>query len=291
MGALTVYAAQVDAFGEVEHTLLERLAGDLSFAIGALRARATVVERDQQLRQAAKMEIVGRLTSGIVHDFNNLLGVVQTCGSELAATLPDGPLREMAKDIVQAGQLAAELTRQVLGLGRVSRPVSHPVSPAGIVEGMKGLLERVLGPAVALELRIASQTRPILVDSGHFEQVLLNLCINSRDAMPSGGTVTVTLGNVASTPAGALPQGAALGPAVELQVIDLGSGMSKEVVSHLFEPFFTTKPEGKGTGLGLSVLWGIVQHYGGKVAVESKVGEGTRFRVFFPIAAPPIPSP
>jgi signal transduction histidine kinase len=286
-GALAVYATEADAFDDHERDLLLHFAEDLAFAIGALRSRQALEVRDQQLRQAAKMEVVGRLTSEIVHDFNNLLAVVQSCGLELATTLPGGtPSHAIAQDIVAAGRRAAELTARVLTLGRAGTPRARAQQAGPVVLGLQPLLARILGRGIELEVVIASDCGDIEIDAGHLEQVLMNLAVNARDAMPGGGRLSVQLANTGTIPAGALPAGAGLERALELRVRDTGSGMSPEVVHQIFEPFFTTKPEGRGTGLGLAVTRGIVEHYRGQIAVESELGVGTTFRVFLPLAGP-----
>jgi len=287
-GALSVYSGVVDAFDAEERSLLLRLAEDLAFAIGAMRARQAVLVKDEQLRRAARMEVVGQLTSGIVHDFQNLLMVVQTCGTELVGSLPPAsPQVALAEDIVEAARRAEELTRRLLTLAR-ARPPSSRVQPLGaIVKGLEPLLRRVLGRRIELLVSLVPDPGSVDIDAGHLEQVLLNLAVNARDAMRGGGHLVLALSPAGAIPASAVPPGRTLAHGLELQVRDSGTGIAPEVVAHIFEPFFTTKPEGEGTGLGLAVVSNIVEHYGGCVAVESLLGVGTTFRLFFPTAEPP----
>jgi signal transduction histidine kinase len=284
LGTLTVYADTRDAFDAEERTLLERFGEDLAFGIATLRARQALERKDEQLRQAGRMEIVGRLSSGLVHDFRNLLMVVQGCGAELVRALPAASeSRSLADDIVLAAERAGTLTRRILALGRGTNPAAR-VQPLGpLIEAVRPLLERILGKASSLQLSLAPEVAPVDIDAGHLEQILLNLTVNARDAMGDGGRLVVSLANAGPLPA-TTPGGPPLERAVELQVQDSGTGISEEVAARLFEPFFTTKPRGVGTGLGLSVVQGIVEHYGGQVALESRPGEGATFHVFFPAA-------
>ena len=286
-GALTVYAGQPEIFDAEERTFLVRCAEDLSFAIGALRAREALGLKEQQLRQVAKMEVISRLTSGIVHDFNNLLSVVQASGAELAEVLPDGSdARHLAETIIDASRRATDLSRRVLSLGRAGT-LGARVQPLGpLLAAVQPLIERILGGAISVEVACEPDVDPVEIESGHLEQILLNLAINARDAMPEGGRLSFSISNAVATPESAVPDGRRLRRAVELRVSDSGTGMSSEVVAKLFQPFFTTKPVGQGTGLGLMVVGGIVEHYGGLIAVESTVGVGTDFRLFFRSASP-----
>jgi signal transduction histidine kinase len=284
-GALSVYSAEADAFDEEERALLSLFAEDLAFAIGALRAHLALDVKDEQLRRSARMEVVGQLTSGLVHDFHNLLMVVQSCGVELVATLPaGGPAPALAEDIVQAARRAAELSHELLALSRGSTP-SARLQPLGpILAGLEPLLRRVLGSTVRLELALAPSLGSVKMDTGHLEQVLLNLAVNARDAMRGGGQLRIALGPAGAVPVSAVPVGRRLENALELQARDTGTGIPARLLEHIFEPFFTTKPEGQGTGLGLAVVADIVEHYGGRIAVESVLGVGTTFRLFFPLS-------
>jgi signal transduction histidine kinase len=290
-GALSVYSRVVDAFDAEERSLLSRFAEDLSFAIGAMRSQLSVKVKDEQLRRASRLEVVGQLTSGIVHDFHNLLLVVQSCGAELVGALPvGGSSLGLAQDIVEAARQAEDLSRRLLTLARAMPPSARVQSLGPIIEGMEPLLRRVLGWKVKLTMSLASGLGEVDIDAGHLEQVLLNLVINARDAMRGGGQLTIGLGPTEVAPGSTVPPGARE-QSLELWVKDTGSGMAPELVAHIFEPFFTTKAEGEGTGLGLAVVSNIVEHYGGRIAVESVVGAGTTFRLFFRRAVDGASSP
>lgn len=237
-----------------------------------------------QLLQAQKMEAVGRLAGGIAHDFNNLLTVILGYGSNLLRRLEAGTSeRTDVEEIVRAGNRAASLTRQLLAFGR--RQVMQPrvVELEAIVLAMEGMLRRLIGEDVEMEVDLASQPWRVKADPAQIEQVVVNLAVNARDAMPRGGRLVVRTRNLTfgrfdpSRPEGLPP-----GDSVVLEVEDSGTGISEAVRSHLFEPFFTTKEQGKGTGLGLATVYGIVRQSGGSVAVESEPGRGTLFRVFLP---------
>jgi PAS domain S-box-containing protein len=258
-------------------------------AVGALVLNLRDVTEQQHLeehvRQAQRLESIGRLAGGVAHDFHNLLTVVLSCTESMqqaqAAGRPVDP--EDLAGVHEAGQRGRDLTRQLLAFARkqVIEPVSLDLNR--IVRGSEKLLRRVLGEDVRLEVRLAAEPWTTLADPSQVEQVLVNLAVNARDAMPGGGTLVVSTGNLrveegdAAAPAGARP-----GEWVQLTVRDTGSGMPPEVLAHVFEPFFTTKEQGKGTGLGLATVHGIVAQAGGHVHVESEPGRGTTFRIRLP---------
>jgi two-component system cell cycle sensor histidine kinase/response regulator CckA len=246
----------------------------------------------EQLRQAQKMEAVGRLAGGIAHDFNNMLAVVQAQVGllEVDPRLPPS-LQEDILEIHAAAERAAGLTKQLLTFSRrqVRRPVDLDVSET--VSATTRLLRRVLGEDVVLETRFAAGLPAIHADPGMIEQVLMNFAVNARDAMPAGGRLTISLESVDEPPARALPPpGAQPGPHVCLSVADTGTGISPEVLPRIFEPFFTTKAAGRGTGLGLATVLAIVEQHHGWIDIHSVVGQGTVFRVYFP-AVQPAPAP
>ncbi|HEY4238176.1 MAG TPA: PAS domain S-box protein [Kofleriaceae bacterium] len=236
-----------------------------------------VSERDQleaQLRSAQRMEAVGRLAGGIAHDFNNLLFVILSYAGFLAKKLPSGdPRRADVAQIEDAGNRAAELTRQLLLFARGADTSAPAVDLGAIVDDIVRLLRGTLGEQV--ELDVAPPDAPLYVKIArpHLEQVLVNLAVNARDAMPGGGTITILSSRVAE--AGA--------PFVRLFVRDTGVGMAPDVAAHAFEPFFSTK-EGRGTGLGLAITYGIVQKAGGRILLESALGAGTSFTILLPAA-------
>jgi PAS domain S-box-containing protein len=242
---------------------------------------------EAQLAQAQKMEAVGQLAGGIAHDFNNLLtAVLGNLSLVLSALAPDDPTREFAVAAERAGLRAANLTGQLLGFSRrtVLRP--RPLSLNTTVDEVLAILRRTIDPRIRLEASKADRLAPVEADPGQMTQVLLNLCINARDAMPEGGRLHLETSNVtlADTAARAA-LGARPGTFVRLRVSDTGCGIPPEVRDRIFEPFFTTKGPGKGTGLGLAMVFGIVQQHGGWVECASEVGRGTRFDVYLPRAA------
>ena len=230
----------------------------------------------EQLHQAQKLDSIGRLAGGVAHDFNNLLTVILSCAESLQADLSAGatPNREDADEIATAGQRARELTRQLLAFAR--RELIEPVAVDlnEVVQGSQKLLGRLVGEDVELRTELTAGCWRAWADFGQLEQVLMNLAVNARDAMPRGGVLTFATRNVVDHP---LP-----GEWVELEVRDTGEGMPDEVKAHLFEPFFTTKGRGRGTGLGLATVYGIVTGAGGRLFVESAVGQGSTFRVLLP---------
>ena len=238
---------------------------------------------EEQLRQAQRMEAIGRLTGGIAHDFNNLVTVIHGYSTELAASLePSDPRRELALEICKAGESATQLTRQLLAFSR--RQVLSPrvIDLTHVVLGLSDMLRRLIGADVELVTVSAADLHAIKVDPGQIEQVIMNLVVNARDAMPKGGRLTIETANVEVDAAYVESHpGARSGSYVRLSVTDTGAGMDAETRSRLFEPFFTTKEPGKGTGLGLATVYGIVKQSGGFVTVDSEVGRGSIFELYF----------
>jgi two-component system cell cycle sensor histidine kinase/response regulator CckA len=227
---------------------------------------------EEQLRQSQKMEAVGRLAGGVAHDFNNLLTVITLSSHMLLEQMSPGPEAGQVKDIADAADRATALTRQLLTFGRkdVLAPTVLDVNAA--VRDAESMLRRLIGEDILLTVALDQDVRPVTIDPGHLGQVLLNLSVNARDAMPRGGTLVIRTANV--------------GRQVSLSVTDTGVGMSPDVVARVFEPFFTSKAVGKGTGLGLAVVHGIVEQNGGRIAVESEPGKGTTFTISLPASAP-----
>jgi PAS domain S-box-containing protein len=268
--------------GEVE--AMRTAADILAAALDRMRVEAALQESEAQLRQAQKMEAVGRLAGGIAHDFNNLLTAIQG-RTELLLADAEGDAR-IESDLVEiraATGRAATLTRQLLAFSR--RQVLEPkvLDLNQIVREMQTMLRRLIGEDVALVTHLSPALDAVRADPGHIEQVLMNLLVNARDAMPEGGTVTIETSNVALDRRRALQEGGIEpGAYVVLQVSDTGCGIPHELQERIFEPFFTTKEPGKGTGLGLSMIWGIVKQSGGHVTVESAPGKGATFRILLP---------
>jgi PAS domain S-box-containing protein len=252
---------------------------------------------EEELRQAQKMEAVGRLAGGVAHDFNNLLTVIKGYAELLSAEPADtGTFQRNLEQIRKATDRAAALTRQLLAFSRRQVLALEALEVGEIVQSMQELLQRLLGEDVELETHIGSDLGQVRADRGQIEQVLMNLAINSRDAMPQGGKLVITTDNIdLSKPVSSGRFTVMPGEYVVLTVTDTGSGMDEETQSHIFEPFFTTKEQGKGTGLGLSTVYGIVKQSGGYIWVSSESGKGTSFKIYLPrvfeqaAAAMPLP--
>ncbi len=264
---------------------------------GAICMSLDITDRKQleeQLRQAQKMEAVGRLAGGIAHDFNNLLMVIQGYSDLLVERLPDGdPLRRNAEQIQMASQRASSLTRQLLAFSRKQMLAPKILNVQSVVAEMEKILRRLIGEDVQLETSSAPDLGLIKADRSQIEQVILNLAVNARDAMPQGGRLTIETANVELDASYSHPP-AVLSPGryVMLAVTDNGCGMDAETQAHVFEPFFTTKEKGKGTGLGLATVYGVVKQSGGYVWVYSEPGRGTSFKIYLPrieeTAVPPV---
>lgn len=239
----------------------------------------------EKLNQAQKMEAIGRLAGGIAHDFNNILQVIGGYCEVLRERLPDeSPLKKEIAEIARAAQRATTLTAQLLAFSRkqVLRP--HVVNTRELVRSMEKMLARVIGEDIELQTFIDSATGNLLADPGQIEQVLLNLAVNARDAMPSGGKLTIETANRTFDEAYVREHpGARAGQYVRIAVSDTGVGMNPETLMQIFEPFFTTKEKGKGTGLGLSTVYGIVKQSEGYINCYSELGKGTTFTIYLPL--------
>jgi hypothetical protein len=242
-------------------------------------------ELQTQLLQAQKMESIGRLAGGIAHDFNNLLTVINGVADLAITSLHGGPMRQDFERIREAGERAATMTRQLLAMSRQQILQPEIIDLNAIVLDMQGMLQRLIGEDVALQLKLSEPLGPIKADASQIEQIILNLAVNARDAMPDGGTLTIATRDVAVGPPAHRPMPP--GPHVMLAVCDTGIGMDETAAKRVFEPFFTTKEVGKGTGLGLSTVYGIVKQSGGSVWVDSRIGEGATFTIYFPVVHAP----
>jgi PAS domain S-box-containing protein len=262
--------------------------------IGAVVAMHDITERkslESQLRQSQKMEAVGRLAGGVAHDFNNLLAVILGYSEmELSALRPGDPKRARIEQIHRSAERAATLTRQLLAFSRKQILDPRVLNLDELLAETDKMLRRLIGEDIQLLTHGDPTLRPIRADAGQIEQIVMNLVVNAKDAMPAGGTITLETGNVEITAdSGLAAEGARPGPYVLLAVSDTGEGMTTDVQAQIFEPFFTTKDAGKGTGLGLSTVFGIVTQSNGFIRVRSEPGKGTRFEVYFPQVADTAP--
>jgi two-component system cell cycle sensor histidine kinase/response regulator CckA len=239
---------------------------------------------EEQLRQSQKMDAIGRLAGGVAHDFNNMLGAIIGYADLLLHRIGDDEAaRECLQEISKAGERAAALTRQLLMFSRKQVLAPQLLDLNEIAGNIHKMLDRLIGEDIELQIVADPAAARVKADPGQIEQVLLNLAINSRDAMPQGGRLTIETKNVNPTEtAGRQLASVHPGPYVALAVSDTGCGMDEATKSHIFEPFFTTKEQGKGTGLGLATVYGIVQQSGGWIEVDSQPGQGTTFKVYLP---------
>ncbi len=275
---LLVHAAWNEA-GKMQHYYA--FVTDITERKRAEEARAKL---EEQLRQAQKMESIGRLAGGVAHDFNNLLTVIQGHCDLMQVQMSDGDaLLKEVKQIQQAGERAASLTRQLLAFSRRQMLAPIVLDLNDLVANLHKMLERLIGEDITLTTVLAPGLWSVTADPGQIEQVIMNLAVNARDAMPTGGMLTIETGNVHldDSYAKTHPE-APVGPCVMLAVSDTGHGMDEPTQARIFEPFFTTKEPGKGTGLGLATVYGIVKQSGGDILVYSEPGHGTTFKIYLP---------
>jgi len=291
IGALEVYHREKkpkdaeELFPKEERHLISAIAGRLGRIIERVRAEEDREALLEQLHQAHKMEAVGQLAAGVAHDFSNVLTVIRGHADRAGTMLPDAERARKELELIQeATHQAAELTRALLTFSRRLPTEKQPIDLCVVVKETERLLRRVLPATVELEVDAACES-PIWVnaDQTQVHQVILNLAINARDAMPDGGTLRVTLSSTTESNAFDLPQSpGSVESFARLVVSDTGVGMPPDVQTHIFEPFYTTKTRGQGTGLGLSIVHGIVKAHKGNVEVRSEVGKGTTFTIVLP---------
>jgi len=250
-----------------------------------VRAEAALQDTEAQLRISQRMESLGRLAGGVAHDFNNMLTVILGSARWMEQHPEDGPesTRELASEIVQAAEKSADLTRQLLAFGRMQIVETKALDLDERIDQLSRILNSLVGDEITIVIASGRGEHLVSADPSQIEQLIVNLIANARDAMPSGGTLSIRTDHVRLEEGG--DKGSIDLPAgdyVSLEVADTGLGMTPETLSHVFEPFFTTKEVGRGTGLGLSTVYGIVKQGGGEIDVESSLGEGSRFRVLLP---------
>jgi PAS domain S-box-containing protein len=285
------YRIQRKSDGEVRWVLgrgalLRDEAGSIVHVTGTIQDVTERRQMEEDLRQALKMESIGRLAGGLAHDFNNLLTVINGYSTLLAGSgLLHHSLKASVEQIRQAGERAAALTQQMLAFSRRQLLQPKILDLNAVVQETEKMLVRLIGEDIRLEMKLGVGLWPVKADEGQLGQVLLNLAANARDAMPEGGVLTIETKNaVVEEGDGAEAEGRKAGPAVVLRVTDTGTGMDEVTRRHMFEPFYTTKPAGGGTGLGLSTVYGVVRQSGGWIEVQSLHGEGTQFEIFLPRA-------
>ncbi|MFN3387323.1 MAG: PAS domain-containing protein [Allosphingosinicella sp.] len=275
------------ALREINETLERRVAertGDLSAALDRLQAEVGErLKAEEALRQAQKMEAVGQLTGGIAHDFNNLLTPIMGGLELIASRVEDARLKRIAETALESTRRGAKLTGQLLAFSRIQRISMAPVAVNQVIEAMQRLLRHSIGGGIRIETKLDPEAGHGLCDANQLENAILNLAINARDAMPGGGTLTIStarerLGEAPDRPAGTF---------VRITVADTGEGMTPAVLARATEPFYSTKPLGKGTGLGLAQVYGIAQQSGGTLTIDSAPGEGTSVHILLPAAEGP----
>jgi len=258
-------------------------------ALCLLRDLTSQKKLERQLLHAQKMEAMGRLTGGVAHDFNNLLQVIHGYSELVLKSLNAGdPSHEHMKNVLEAARRASRLTGQLLTFSRKHLIEAREIKLNELVAGLETMLRRIIGEDILLQTRLGEDVGYVKADQGQLEQVVMNLAVNARDAMPNGGRLLIETGRVQvneddSSKVLGLPPG----DYVTLLIRDSGCGMSKEVLSHLFEPFFTTKEHNKGTGLGLSTVYGIIKSVEGEIEVESETGKGSAFQIYLPCVPEP----
>jgi PAS domain S-box-containing protein len=272
---------EAEARRERDRARLEDLVEERTRALEEANARLRAEAEDRRraedsLHRSQKLEALGRLAGGVVHDVNNLLAVVKSAAEALRRGVPPDELGELAFEIADAARRGTALTRQLLAFSRRQQVEPRELELAPLIEGMTGMLARLMPGEVRVRAALSPKPLRVRADPGQVEQVVMNLVVNARDAMPAGGEVLVTTAQASEPGRGSF---------AVIAVRDEGVGMTEEVMAHVFEPFFTTKEPGKGTGLGLATVFGVAQQSGGFVTVESAPGKGSTFRVHLPLVS------
>lgn len=264
----------------------QQLLGGLAIDITErLEMEESLRQTKEQLMQSQKMDAIGRLAGGVAHDFNNLLTVINGYSEMVLSTFPDNnPVRDDLMEVILASERATTLTRQLLAFSRKEYQEPKIINLNTLIQDSEKMLGRIIGEDVLLQFKGASDLKTTLLDPSHLSQIIMNLAVNARDAMPSGGCLTISTSNVELNKQFVqLHPTAQAGVFVELKIADTGCGIAPENRDRIFEPFFTTKPDDKGTGLGLSTVYGIVNQSGGFILLDSEVGKGSTFTIYFPV--------
>ena len=283
-GTVAINSTREEAFTQRDIDIVEKFAHVISQAYRRLEDLHALAETEKRFQQAQKLEAVGQLAGGVAHDFNNLLTIISGYSQMLLLDLDNAhPAREEVEEIYNASQRGSALVRQLLAFSR--RQVLHPevLDFNALITDLEKMLHRLLSEDIALELKRSPSLSPVRADEGQLQQILMNLVINARDAMPDGGQLTLETADV-ELKEGHVREGVAVtaGPYVKLTVRDTGMGMDETTRARVFEPFFTTKKAGKGTGLGLSTVYGIVKQSEGYVWALSEPGQGATFEIYLP---------
>ena len=311
LGEAVATAGTVDRWGPLRQvrrdgTVVEVAITSHTLSFDGRDARCAVIEDitekeqlERRLRQSQRLESLGQLAGGVAHDFNNLLGIIigyaTMCVHDVEVALQSDPrwttLCDDLRQIVQAGDRATNLTRQLLSFARAEVTETQVIDLNTVVTGVEQLLRRTIGEDIDMRIRLTSQPWPVKADPGQIEQVLVNLVVNARDAMPAGGALSIDVEPITVDDFyAAYHPGVRVGCHMQLRVSDTGVGMSQPTIDRAFEPFFTTKPKGKGTGLGLATVYGIIHQAEGHAAISSVPGAGTTFTALFP-ATDQAPTP
>jgi len=286
-GYLTVFTDTANHINEDEIKLLQELSDNLSYGIATMYVQSERRQLQRQLRQAQKMQAIGQLTGGIAHDFNNILGCIMGY-TELAIehyAKEEGRLSVYLNEVYQAGKRARDLIQQMLAFSRNSASNTRIISIAPLVKEALSLLQSTLTSSITIQTDIEEDVSSISMDPGHLHQLVMNLCINARDALDGEGIIKIAISNVKQSRAECNSCHLQIdGDYVQLLVKDNGCGLEKDLTNRIFDPFFTTKDVGQGSGMGLSMVHGLVHEHSGHILLESKPGAGTTFRLLFPVA-------